>query len=53
MFIVSGEKKAHAVKRVLEGEDNPDEVPAHLVRPEDGVVMWLLDAAAASQLSRR
>jgi 6-phosphogluconolactonase len=53
MFIVSGEKKAHAVKRVLEGEDNPDEVPAHLIQPEDGVVMWLLDAAAASQLSRR
>ncbi len=53
MFIVSGEKKAAAVKRVLEGTDDPERVPAHLVAPKDGVVMWMLDKAAASQLSGR
>lgn len=53
MFIVSGANKAAAVKRVIEGEDNPDDVPAHLIAPEDGIVMWLLDQPAASQLSRR
>lgn len=53
MFLVSGEEKAHAVKTVLEGEDNPEMVPAHLVNPDDGGVIWMLDRAAASQLSRR
>jgi 6-phosphogluconolactonase len=53
MFLVSGEGKAAAVKRVLEETDDPDRVPAHLVAPKDGVVMWMLDKAAASQLSKR
>ena len=53
MFIVSGEKKAAAVKRVLEGSDDPDRVPVHLVAPKDGVVIWMMDKAAAAQLSKR
>ncbi len=53
MFLISGENKAAAVKRVLEGEDDPERVPAHLVAPKDGVVIWMMDKAAASQLSKR
>jgi len=53
MFVVSGTDKAHAVKRVLEEDDDPDRVPAHLIAPDDGVVTFLLDEAAASQLSHR
>ncbi len=53
MFVVSGADKAHAVKRVLEEEDDPERVPAHLIAPDDGVVTFLLDEAAASQLSHR
>ena len=53
MFLVSGENKAAAVKRVLEGNDDPERVPAHLVAPKDGVVIWMMDKAAASQLSGR
>ena len=53
MFLVSGEKKAAAVKRVLEGTDDPERVPAHLVAPKDGVVIWMMDKAAASQLTPR
>jgi len=53
MFLVSGENKAAAVKRVLEGRDDPDRVPAHLVAPKDGVVTWMMDKGAASQLSKR
>jgi 6-phosphogluconolactonase len=53
MFVVSGEKKAAAVKRVIEGTDDPDRVPAHLVSPKDGVVIWMMDKAAASQLSKK
>ena len=53
MFLVSGENKAAAVKRVIEGKDDPDRVPAHLVAPKDGVVIWMMDKAAAGQLSRK
>jgi 6-phosphogluconolactonase len=53
MFLVSGENKALAVKRVLEENDDPERVPAHLVAPKDGVVIWMMDKAAASLLSRR
>jgi 6-phosphogluconolactonase len=52
MFLVSGENKAAAVKRVLEGKDDPERVPAHLVAPKDGVVIWMMDKAAAGQLSK-
>lgn len=50
LFLVSGAEKAPAVVRVLEGELRPDEFPAQLVIPENGVLYWLLDAAAAAQL---
>ncbi len=53
MFVVSGANKAAAVKRVIEGDDDPERVPAHLVSPSDGVVIWMMDRAAASQLSAK
>ncbi|HYA36604.1 MAG TPA: 6-phosphogluconolactonase [Candidatus Binataceae bacterium] len=53
MFVVSGEAKAAAVHDVIEGADDPERAPAKIVSPADGVVMWLLDAAAASRLSKR
>jgi len=53
MFLISGENKAAAVKRVLEETDDPKRVPAHLVAPKDGVVIWMMDKAAASKLSKR
>jgi 6-phosphogluconolactonase len=49
MFIVTGAEKAPAVKQVLTGSgDGP---PAKLVRPPDGDLIWLLDRAAAAELS--
>jgi 6-phosphogluconolactonase len=51
MFIVSGEKKAQAVKNVLQGPGDPSQFPAQLIDPKQGTVMWLLDKAAASLLS--
>jgi 6-phosphogluconolactonase len=53
LFIVSGRKKAEAVRRTLEGPHEPDAVPAQLVRPTDGRLVWLMDAQAASRLSSR
>jgi 6-phosphogluconolactonase len=51
MFLVSGERKAQAVKNVLEGPPDPDKFPARIIQPEHGEVVWLLDRAAASLLS--
>jgi len=53
MFLISGANKAAAVKRVLEGNDDPERVPAHLVAPTDGVVTWMMDKPAASLLSKK
>jgi 6-phosphogluconolactonase len=51
LFLVTGSEKADAVHAVLEGEYNPDEYPAQIVRPTAGEVTWMLAAAAASKLS--
>lgn len=50
VFLVMGADKADTVKRVLEGEPNPEELPAQIIKPESGNVLWLLDEPAASKL---
>lgn len=50
LFLVTGQDKADAVQEVLEGEYNPDEYPAQIVRPEHGDVTWMFDTAAAAKL---
>lgn len=50
-FLVSGEKKATALAHVLEGPPKPDEYPAQLIKPAKGDLLWLVDEAAASQLT--
>jgi 6-phosphogluconolactonase len=49
IFLISGEKKARAVKDMLENEASNS--PAALVKPEDLSLMVLLDKGAASLLS--
>ena len=51
-FLVTGDEKASAVKRVLEGPRDSDAMPAQLIAPHNGSIAWILDAAAASLLSR-
>ena len=48
VFLVTGAEKAKVVKAVL-GERAT--LPAAMVRPADGELVWLLDRAAAAQLS--
>jgi 6-phosphogluconolactonase len=49
-FLVSGADKAERLKQVL--EDKPaDPLPAQLIRPR-GVLRWMIDEAAATQLSK-
>ena len=51
-FLVAGADKATALSAVLEGPPNPDEYPAQLVAPVDGDLYWLVDQAAAAQLTK-
>ncbi len=51
LFIVSGAEKADALARTLAPEDAAAEpTPAARVRPRDGELVWIVDAAAARQL---
>ena len=48
LFLVAGEPKAQRVREVLEGEGSG--LPAGLVRPERGSLLWCLDKGAAGML---
>lgn len=50
VVLVAGKKKAATLKEVLEGEFNPGQLPAQLLRNALGNVTWLLDEGAASAL---
>lgn len=52
-FLVSGAGKANRLKAVLEGPQQPRELPSQLVRPTDGELVWLVDQDAAAQLVER
>jgi 6-phosphogluconolactonase len=52
IFLVEGQHKAAAVKSAIEGPRDPDRFPAQIVNPPNGDVLWLLDRAAASMISR-
>ena len=51
LFLVAGADKAVTVRAVLYGEYRPEELPAQLIRPSAGHIVWLLDRDAANQLS--
>jgi 6-phosphogluconolactonase len=50
-FLVSGTDKAPALKSVLEENVLAEQYPAKLIKPSDGKLIWLIDRAAASQLT--
>lgn len=51
MVLVSGADKAGIVAEVFEGFRLPQAVPAQAIAPVKGQLLWLLDAAAAAELS--
>jgi len=51
IFTVTGADKAPALKAVLEGPFEPEQLPAQLLQPKNGKLLWLVDAAAGSMLS--
>ena len=52
-FLVSGTDKASVLRAVLEENVPAEQYPSKLVRPSDGKLIWLVDRAAASELSSK
>lgn len=50
--MVTGEEKCAALTAVLERVYEPDQLPAQLIQPVNGRLLWLVDAAAGSKLTR-
>ena len=51
IFMVTGADKALALKGVLEGPYEPEQLPAQMIQPSNGQLLWLVDAAAGGMLS--
>ena len=51
MFLVSGSSKAGVLKKVMEGEFQPEKLPAQAVKPNNGNLFWVLDNQAAQFLT--
>jgi 6-phosphogluconolactonase len=51
IFMVTRSDKALALKAVLEGPYEPDQLPAQLIQPVRGKLLWLVDQAAGSMLA--
>jgi len=51
IFMATGADKAPALKAVLEGPFEPEQLPAQLLQPKNGKLLWLVDTAAGSMLS--
>ena len=51
IIMVAGAGKALALKAVLEGPCEPEQLPAQMIQPSNGKLLWLVDASAAGMLS--
>ena len=51
LFMVAGKEKALALKGVLEGPYEPEQLPAQLLQPTNGKLLWLVDQGAGSMLT--
>jgi glucokinase len=51
VFVVSGADKAPALSQCLSGARDPMRMPAQLIDPPEGRLLWVVDQAAAGMLS--
>lgn len=51
VFLVTGADKAAPLQQVLRGAYQPEVYPSQLIRPAGGVAVWMVDEAAARQLT--
>lgn len=47
LFLIAGSKKASILERVLNAEQPTKELPATLVMPKEGTLLWMVDRDAA------
>ncbi len=52
VFLVSGASKAAILSQVLEGPVDCQQLPSQGIQPTSGHLLWLLDQAAAAQLTK-
>jgi 6-phosphogluconolactonase len=52
IFLVAGDDKAAPLKSVLEGDYEPSQLPAQMIRPIKGRELWIVDTAAARLLKK-
>ena len=52
IFLVSGSDKAAVLRKVLEGDRQPDLFPSQLIKPAHGRLLWVVDKTAAAGLTR-
>lgn len=50
LFLVTGANKASHLAEVLNGPYRPNFLPAQLIKPDDGEMLWMIDQAAAAKL---
>lgn len=50
IFLVSGQEKAETLRAVLQGDFRPEHLPAQLISPASGRLLWLVDRAAGRLL---
>ena len=50
VFLVAGGAKAEVLREVLHGPRDPARLPAQLIRPHPGDLLWLADREAAARL---
>lgn len=50
VFMAAGEKKANTLAKVLSGRYNPKQYPAQRIKSKNGILIWLVDEAAAGEL---
>jgi 6-phosphogluconolactonase len=51
IFMVTGADKALALKGVLEGPYEPEQLPSQMIQPQNGRLLWLVDTAAGGMLT--
>jgi len=52
IFMIAGADKALALKAVLEGPYEPEQLPSQLIKPSNGQLHFLVDSAAGGILSK-
>jgi 6-phosphogluconolactonase len=51
IFMITGSDKALALKGVLEGPVEPEQLPSQMIQPQNGQLLWLTDTTAGAMLS--